>query len=596
MVFGSKTSRTDGEDGAPLEAPDTSMRPFGRRMTLQSPNEAIQPEAAPPPPPGPIRRRRPTLNAVSGFLSFLAIAAVAVLFGIIWSEQHLREPGPLVADKVLYIPRGDVKDIIDQLEREGVVDSPLSLNVALVVEGLRSQVKSGEYLFKQHTSLREVMDTLVSGKQILHAVTIPEGLTSDQIIGRLRDVDVLVGDIRDVPKEGTILPETYKVTRGMSRSDVVRKMQDDQRRMLDQIWARRAPDLPFRSPYELLTLASIVEKETGKADERPHVASVFINRLQKHIRLQSDPTIVYGLVGGKGTLGRGITRAELERYTPYNTYAIEGLPPGPIANPGRAALEAVANPSRTQDLYFVADGTGGHVFAETLDQHQRNVLRWRQIERDAKEKGADVDKAPAAAPNATRGDLGQDAGGSVFGSLPTAFAPIGAAAAKWSMAAAPPLAAIGDIAGRPSPLPSGKADRKVGGKNTGGVASAVSALAGTNLSGLGITIPGVDMTGAGGNALDGPVDSVPAVDASTDTTFPVSAARRAEQKLRAARLGLSQGSDVLPPDTPPASRVAQIQGAPAHPKIIDVSEGTPLDPLLDHSYDLNHAQTVPSFK
>jgi UPF0755 protein len=177
-------------------------------------------------------------------------------------------------------------------------------------------------------------------------------------------------------------------------------MQAKQREILNQIWARRSPDLPIKTPQELVILASIVEKETGRADERTRVAGVFINRLAKRMKLQSDPTIVYGLVGGKGTLGRGILRSEIEKATPYNTYVVEGLPPGPIANPGRAALEAVANPSRTKEVYFVADGTGGHAFAETLDQHQRNVVRWRQLER-AKPAGesAGVDRleAPPAA-------------------------------------------------------------------------------------------------------------------------------------------------------------------------------------------------------
>ena len=257
----------------------------------------------------PPSRRRPILSAVSGFLSFLLIAAVVAMLGLIWSEQRMREPGPLTADKVLYIvPGADLPEIIGELEREGVIDSPFALNVALLVEGKRSKVKAGEYLFKQGASLRDVMDTLVSGKQILHPISIPEGLTTLQIVERLRDSDVLMGDIKDLPKEGSLLPDTYKVARGNSRVGLVKKMQDDQKKIVDQIWARRASNLPLHSPYELVTLASIVEKETGKADERPRVASVFMNRLTKHMRLQSDPTIVYGLVGGKGTLGRGITR------------------------------------------------------------------------------------------------------------------------------------------------------------------------------------------------------------------------------------------------------------------------------------------------
>ena len=177
------------------------------------------------------------------------------------------------------------------------------------------------------------------------------------------------------------MPDTYRFERGMTRQQLVNLMQEKQRQALSQVWAKRSPDLPIRTPQELVILASIVEKETGRADERSRVAGVFVNRLTKRMKLQSDPTIVYGLVGGKGTLGRGILRSEIEKPTPYNTYVVEGLPPGPIANPGRAALEAAANPMKTKDVYFVADGTGGHVFAETLDQHQKNVARWRQIER-----------------------------------------------------------------------------------------------------------------------------------------------------------------------------------------------------------------------
>ncbi|MGH6820215.1 MAG: endolytic transglycosylase MltG, partial [Methylocella sp.] len=251
------------------------------------------------------------LSAFSGFLSFLLIAAIASMSGLVWSRHRTHEPGPLSANKVLYIAPGtEVPDIIAQLEREGVVDSPFMLNFALLLEGNRSKLKAGEYLFKQNVSLRDVIDTLVSGKQVLHAITIPEGLTSEQVVERLRDSDVLLGDIMDVPKEGSLLPETYKVARGDIRADIVKKMQDAQKLAVDQIWSRRASGLPLRSPYDLVTLASIVEKETGKADERPRVASVFVNRLRNRMRLQSDPTIVYGLAGGKGSLGRGITRAE----------------------------------------------------------------------------------------------------------------------------------------------------------------------------------------------------------------------------------------------------------------------------------------------
>lgn len=402
MALKLSEDQVSGRNEEPPRGPQQPSRFAGRRMTPRSPKEALQPDT-PPPPPVPPSRRRPALSAISGFLSFLLTVSIAGVAGVVWAEHRLGEPGPLTANKVVYIAPGtEVPDIIAGLERDGVIDSPFLLNATLLIEGTRSKVKAGEYMFKQNASLREVIDTLVSGKQVLHAITIPEGLTSEQIVERLKESDVLIGDIIDVPKEGSLLPETYKVTRGTARADVVRKMQEDQRRAVDQIWSRRAANLALHSPYELVTLASLVEKETGKADERPRVASVFLNRLRKGMRLQSDPTVVYGLAGGKGTLGRAIARPELDKPTPYNTYLIDGLPPGPIANPGRAALEAVANPSRTQDLYFVADGTGGHVFSETLDQHSRNVQRWRQIEKDAKDKrdqpAPDAGEAPAQEP------------------------------------------------------------------------------------------------------------------------------------------------------------------------------------------------------
>ncbi|GAC1548964.1 MAG: hypothetical protein NVS2B5_03640 [Beijerinckiaceae bacterium] len=597
-----------------------------RRRGLQSPNEALQPEAAPLPPPR--HRRRGTLAAFSGFLSFLLVAAVAGGLALVAGFQRIRDPDPLASDKVLFIAPGtDVPEIIAELEREGVIDSPMIMNMALVVEGNRSKLKAGEYLFHQHASLREVMDIVVNGRQILHAVTIPEGLTSEQIVQRLRESDFLAGDVREEPKEGTLLPETYKVARGWSRSDLIRKMQDDQKKLVDQIWVRRAPDLPFRTPYELVTLASIVEKETGKADERPHVASVFVNRLHKRMRLQSDPTIVYGLVGGKGTLGRGILRSEVDKPTPYNTYTIDGLPPGPIANPGRAALEAVANPSRTQDIYFVADGTGGHVFAETLDQHAKNVARWRQIEKDAKDKAAsEVDRAapldptqagpvpvgqpPAKAKPNQRSEVKAER--RMFGALqPFGAAPSTIPDTRLGYSPAP-LARLLEPDKLLSTLQEAAASSLLHPDEQRAALDAIAErvtvpaadkpakttmpLAYTMSPGLderGIKVRGVN---AGNDIVDGPMIE----DASADidpTIVPVSAERRAEQRARAASLGLSPGSDLLSAEaTGPAKFPTKHAGllpngrAPA----FDASEGTPLDPLRDKTWDLNSAKTVPA--
>ena len=205
-----------------------------------------------------------------------------------------------------------------------------------------------------------------------------------------------------MPREGTLLPETYKFPRGTTREQVIQRMQQAQKRVLAEIWERRSPDVPVKTPEQLVTLASIVEKETGKPDERSRVAAVFVNRLRQKIKLQSDPTIIYGLVGGKGTLGRPIKRSEIQQPSPYNTYVVDGLPPGPIANPGRASLEAAANPARTRDLFFVADGTGGHAFTETYDQHQKNVAKLRamekQIQNDTVEPADDPPPAAASAP------------------------------------------------------------------------------------------------------------------------------------------------------------------------------------------------------
>jgi UPF0755 protein len=197
-----------------------------------------------------------------------------------------------------------------------------------------------------------------------------------------------------------LLPETYRFARGSTREQVIQRMQQAHKRVLQDIWERRMGDLPIRTPEELVVLASLIEKETSKPEERPRVAAVFINRLKQKMRLQSDPTIIYGLVGGKGTLGRPIMKSEIEQPTPYNTYVIDGLPPGPIANPGRASLEAAANPSRTNERFFVSDGNGGHLFAENLDQHMRNVARLRLIEQQQREQAKAQNPSEPQSPTA----------------------------------------------------------------------------------------------------------------------------------------------------------------------------------------------------
>ncbi|MGB6906683.1 MAG: endolytic transglycosylase MltG, partial [Methyloceanibacter sp.] len=247
---------------------------------------------------------------------------------------------------------------------------------------------------------RQVLDTLVEGRSIDHKITLPEGLTSQQIVERIQANPDLKGVITEIPAEGTLLPDTYRFQIGDMRIDIVERMQAGHRKFLAKMWEDRDPDIVVQTPEEAVILASIVEKETGRADERPRIASVFQNRLRKNMRLQSDPTIIYGLVGGKGVLDHPIRQDELDRETAYNTYKIDGLPPTPIANPGRAAIEAVLKPAKTKDLYFVADGSGGHAFAPSLDDHNRNVAQWRRLERAMREKArAEAAAADAAGPD-----------------------------------------------------------------------------------------------------------------------------------------------------------------------------------------------------
>ncbi len=372
-----------------------------QKINPRSPRTALEPERVPVPMRRSARARHPIIVIGNAIFTFIVIAAIIVGATMLIGRQRLDAPGPLKEEKVVNIPRGSgIRDIADLLVKEGVIDQPWTFVGAVVVRKSRDNLKSGEYRFPKGATLGDVIATLIDGKVVQHTVTIPEGLTSEQIVHRLLESDLLSGNIREIPREGSLLPETYRVVRGTSREQLIQRMQQAQRRVLQETWERRMADLPLRTPEQLVTLASIIEKETGRADERTRIAAVFVNRLKQRMRLQSDPTIIYGLVGGKGTLGRPILKSEIEQPTPYNTYVIDGLPPGPIANPGRAALEAAASPARTRELFFVADGTGGHAFAETLSQHQRNVAKLRSLERSQHDTatGGPASSAPGATP------------------------------------------------------------------------------------------------------------------------------------------------------------------------------------------------------
>jgi len=379
-----------------------SVRP---PISPRSPRAALEPEQLPPPPKRSDRVRNPLVvfgNAVFTLILILMIAAGGVYF---YGRQKIESPGPLQEDKIVNIPsRAGVTDIADILQREGIIEGNKCYFIGAVFAlKARSELKPGEYLFPKSASLRDIVGTIVEGKVVQHAVTVPEGLTSEQIVARLSENDILSGSVREIPREGTLLPETYKFPRGALREQVIARMQQAQKRVLAEIWERRNPDSPIKTPEQLVTLASIVEKETGRADERSRVAAVFVNRLRQKIKLQSDPTIIYGLVGGKGTLGRPIKRSEIQQPSPYNTYVVDGLPPGPIANPGRASLEAAANPARTRDLFFVADGSGGHAFSDSYDQHQKNVAKLRSMERQIQNDTVEPadEPVPAAATGST---------------------------------------------------------------------------------------------------------------------------------------------------------------------------------------------------
>jgi UPF0755 protein len=626
----------DSGDG---DAPRPRVSLFGRagKPALSDP---------PSPPTRPPRKpRRMGLSSLSGLLTFVLLGALVTVGALAWLMKEARSPGPLAADKVVMIVReDDAGSIADQLERAGVIDSAMWFNILTLLDGNRGALKRGEYEFKAAVSMNEIENELIAHHVVRYKLTIPEGLTSEEVVDRLREDPVLIGEIREPPREGSLMPDTYYFERGDTRLSILSRMAKVQARTVDEIWKERSPDLPIKSPGEMVTLASIVEKETGKPEERPRVAGVFVNRLEKHMRLESDPTIVYGLAQGKGTLGRSITRADLNQSTPYNTYIIEGLPPGPICNPGKAALEAVAKPARSRDLYFVADGTGGHAFAETLDQHQKNVAHWRQIEKDVKDKLApDVTPGPAIRGSIEPvdpdqfGALVQPGQGQAPASVLARLSKIGAErntndAAPASLAAAgvksnketnngppeglafadadPPKAGLGPSVslaptqfgalvapGQGQLAPAAILARlsKIGADRNAKDA-ALASLAGPGFKTIeesGAIVAGVNDAPAEGLAF-GDADP-PGAGTGPIASAPLSPAMLADQRAREAKYGTATlVSNVAIDNAGVTPAAAQPPTASGHPRIYDASEGTPLDPLLNKTYDLSYAKVVPA--
>jgi UPF0755 protein len=319
--------------------------------------------------------RRLVIMAMSAFATLcVALAIVAV-----WAVWSYRGPGPEAKTgevTTVMLRRGaGLNEIATSLERAGAVRSATIFIAAAQVTGAARDLKAGEYEFASKSSMSRVLGDIRAGRIVRHQVTIPEGTTSEMAVEILNREEALTG-VAPTPPEGALLPETYDFERGEDRAAVLQRMMDARDSLLTTLWAKRKPGLPISTPDEAVILASIVEKETGVARERPQVASVFVNRLVKGMRLESDPTIIYGITKGR-PLGRRILLSELQAPTPYNTYAISGLPPTPIANPGRASLAAVLDPPDTDYLFFVADGSGGHAFAATYAEHEQNVARWR---------------------------------------------------------------------------------------------------------------------------------------------------------------------------------------------------------------------------
>ena len=334
---------------------------------------------------------------------FFVALFVTLMGGALWlGNQLLTAAGPLGATKNIVIPRGAGPQTMARvLKEEGVIDHERLFRVAVMIDPTPKPIKAGEYEIPAHVSMLGALELLQSGKQVQRRLTVVEGMTTAEVIELVKNTPALAGEITLDLKEGELLPETYFYSRDDTRDGLLMRMKEAMDKTLDEAWRKRAAGLPLASRQQVLTLASIVEKETAIPAERPRVAAVYINRLRRRMKLESDPTTIYGITQGRVPFSRELTRADLQSNSLYNTYVVAGLPPGPICNPGRASILAATNPARERALWFVADGQGGHAFATTFAEHNRNVERWRQIQRErAEQQQQQQSQTPSATPGA----------------------------------------------------------------------------------------------------------------------------------------------------------------------------------------------------
>ncbi len=328
-------------------------------------------------------------------LFFVALFVTVMGGALFIGHALLVAEGPLPQTKRVLIPHGaGPVTMAKVLQQEGVIAYPLLFRVALMVDPNPKPIKAGEYEVPAHASMASVVDLLQSGKLVQRRLTVPEGMTTADVVDLVRKAEALSGEITLDLKEGDLLPETYFYSRDDSRDGLLGRMKEAMEKTLDEAWRKRAAGLPLANRREALIVASIVEKESAIAAERPRIAAVFLNRLRLKMKLESDPTTIYGLTGGKGSLNRELTKADIQSNSPYNTYVAPGLPPGPICNPSRASILAVTQPAHDRSLYFVADGQGGHVFARTVAEHNRNVERWKEIQRERQQQAAPAPQMP----------------------------------------------------------------------------------------------------------------------------------------------------------------------------------------------------------